>query len=126
MKKRLFTRLTCLTLTAAIVLSFSGFIYADETGGDGAPQSVIDEDEGSIEKIDVNIDIDNDELAEMYIMSNMSSKIKRSNRKFDFSNQLQGNEKIMFDNILPEISKIAAGEVSSTVVTIPSDILCYS
>ena len=62
MKKRLFTRLTCLTLTAAIVLSFSGFIYADETEGVDIPQNLKSEESDVVEKVVIDVDFDNDEL----------------------------------------------------------------
>ncbi len=121
MKKRLFTRLTCLTLTAAIVLSFSGFIYADETEGVDIPQNLKSEESDVVEKVVIDVDFDNDELAENFIMKKMSGITEPTNVKFNFINQLSGYEKTIYENIVPAVVEIAEGKRQSTEITIPQD-----
>jgi hypothetical protein len=140
MKKRFFTRLTCLTLTTAIVLSFSGFIYADETDGGDVPQIPAVEDIGDVvipqdqqlerrvieSNVVPDVDFDADEAAEQFIMNKMAGETSVSYKKYDFTELLEGYDQTAFNYIAPIISYIAEGTQSDTKITLPrEDALFY-
>ncbi len=140
MKKRFFTRLTCLTLTTAIVLSFSGFIYADETDGGDVPQIPDVEDIGDVvipqdqqlerrvieSNVVPDVDFDADEAAEQFIMNKMAGETSVTYKKYDFTELLEGYDQTAFNYIAPIISYIAEGTQSDTKITLPrEDALFY-
>nr|MCR4670412.1 Ig-like domain-containing protein [Saccharofermentans sp.] len=116
MKKRLFTRLTCMTIMAAILLSFSGFVYAD-----GNEDEEIHLENVSGEPAVADVDQDNDYLAEQYIMSKMPLKNRRINVKYDYENKLKDYDLTAYYLLLPYISEIASGKRTSTVIELPED-----
>ena len=118
MKKRVFTKLISLILTSAVVLSFSGFLYADETEG-LIPNDIQLEDFTIENDVVTDIDFDNDEAAEQYINRKMPDKKRPINIKYDYASFLQGYDRDLYDLILPYISEIASGKRTNTDITIP-------
>ena len=126
MKKSIFTKLTSLTVTAAIVMSFTSFIHADVTEDAGDPQEMISEDITVEEFAVPETDFDNDELAAKYIMNKMSGGSEATYRKYDLSGYLEQYDKTIFNYIVPVISDIASGNQTSAVITVPEDTLLIS
>ncbi len=126
MKKSIFTKLTSLTVTAAIVMSFTSFIHADVTEDAGDPQEMISEDITVEEFAVPESDFDNDELAAKYIMNKMSGGSEATYRKYDLSGYLEQYDKTIFNYIVPVISDIASGNQTSAVITVPEDTLLIS
>jgi len=126
MKKSIFTKLTSLTVTAAIVMSFTSFIHADVTEDAGDPQEMISEDITVEEFAVPESDFDNDELAAKYIMNKMSGGSEATYRKYDLSGYLEQYDKTIFNYIVPVISDIASGNQTSAVIIVPEDVLSVS
>ena len=122
MKKSVFTKFMSLTLAAAIALSFSGFIYADETG-EGDPDDLVFEEVTIEEDAVPDVDLDSDELAEHYIMDKLAGENRPIAYKFDYANQLSGYNRTAFDYLYPYMAKIASGELTETQITIPRSVL---
>ncbi|MBO4459881.1 MAG: S-layer homology domain-containing protein [Clostridiales bacterium] len=120
MKKSVFTKFMSLTLAAAIALSFSGFIYADETG-EGDTRTIVVDNSDPERRVVPDFDIDNDEMAERYIANKMPGSKSAEYRRFDFENQLNEDEQKAFQKLNPIIAQIAAGERASTKIILSEE-----
>ena len=96
-----------------MVLSYSGFVFAD-TAADQAETDTVVEKVSSDDQ-----DYDNDELAEQYIMQEMSVDDAVCYAGYNYVSVLGSENAKAYNYLRGQISKIAGGEVTSTVITLP-------
>ena len=138
MKKRILLRLVSMGITAAILFSCGGQLLAAETDeaftwGKVTAESAADTDEafegrsgeGSIEEY-IDIDFDNDYLAEQYIISNMSLNRQAYNGTYDYESGLTGANLTLYNYLLPHVKAIAAGTETSSYFEIPENVLSFT
>ncbi|WP_051688396.1 InlB B-repeat-containing protein [Butyrivibrio sp. AE2032] len=70
-----------------------------------------------------DIDFDNEVMAEKYVDRKMSFGKEPSYGSFAFADSLEGKDRVIFEYLVPAIGEIADGERTSTIISIPSDIL---
>ena len=145
MKKRIVLRLASMGITAAILFSCGGQLLAaeaDESFAWGKGTAEITE-ESADETVDadetdgktsgrvyfetkVDIDFDNDDLAEEYISRNLNPDNQAYYGTFDFESGLSGDNLITYRCLMPQVQAVAAGIEKSTVFTIPEEVLSFT
>ncbi len=84
------------------------------------------------ETLDVTFDFDNDELAESYINhvfgidSPKASTKKAAKRSYDPTSNLTEGQKALFNGVKDHIVQIAAGNETSTIITLASDSVVFT
>lgn len=122
MKKRFLLRSLSSLISLSVVLFYGICVFADETDD----QEFAEEDSDIIvveDSVSVDVDYDDYELAEGFIYQKLSLGKPVCYNKFDYEANLSGYELVVYNYLLPFISEIANGERTSTVITIPEDVL---
>lgn len=122
MKKRFLLRSLSSLISLSVVLSYGMCVFADETDD----QEFTEEDSDIIvveDSVSVDVDYDDYELAEGFIYQKLSLGKPVCYNKFDYEANLSGYELVVYNYLLPFVSEIANGERTSTVITIPEDVL---
>ncbi|WP_051688390.1 InlB B-repeat-containing protein [Butyrivibrio sp. AE2032] len=122
MKKRFLLRSLSSLISLSVVLSYGMCVFAVETDD----QEFAEENSDIIvveDPVSVDVDYDDYELAEGFIYQKLSLGKPVCYNKFDYEANLSGYELVVYNYLLPFISEIANGERTSTVITIPEDVL---
>jgi len=149
--KKWLSKLLCTGIVMSVVLSYGMCVFADVTdeadtaeeqqteaqseeetdeltGEQQADEQSSAEDAASIPSADNpivldDIDFDNDAMAERYVDRKMSFGKEPSYGNYVFADSLEGSDRAVFEYLVPIIGEIAAGERTSTKISIPSDVL---
>lgn len=112
-------------LTGIFVTILMAFAYGTYVNADSADAS--DNGDDTVETITVEetmtvtSDYDNDELAEQYILSEMSDDDDVCYAVYNYASVLSTDNAAAYNYIKSQISKIAAGDITSTVITLPEE-----
>jgi len=97
-------------LAISMLLTYGGFVLADETdASSAADQSETDYSEAS-----------NDELAEQYILKELSVGDGVSYASYNYVSRLSGDNSTAYAYLRGKVAQIAGGEISDTVIALPA------
>ena len=136
--KRNWIRIAGLTAAATVVLSCGVIVFADETESAEVPEAAVSEvteeteipeateEEAAepgvyceIEEYEsgiIDFEYDNDYLAEQYIAEQMTVGPQACLRSYDYSSRLSGYNQMIFINVGNEVTAIANGTRSESVI----------